>query len=281
MKKGSLVVIGMCAEYEIPSGEIPRSAPGPLLMPVPLSTADILGLEPVSQESYAMTRGESGRHRQASVGVSASDSRSASVGLGVPGGFKPSPNPFMMDQFSAPGSKLTSEERLMLTSGARSASVGGTSAAAALLNRPVMTQTPSQGGPGHPMGNNRTRSKRGEKRPDPGKSTLSQQGPVCGYGPGGIPLLEPVAPSEMSANRWVSNSTQRKLADMEAVDRKVRALLNKLTVEEFDPISDQIIAWTNKSQMDRWTLIQVTGLVFEKATDEANWSEMPQDDGDD
>ena len=68
---------------------------------------------------------------------------------------------------------------------------------------------------------------------------------------------------------------------MEAVDRKVRALLNKLTVEEFDPISDQIIAWTNKSQMDRWTLIQVTGLVFEKATDEANWSEMPQDDGDD
>ncbi|KIM52875.1 hypothetical protein SCLCIDRAFT_482059 [Scleroderma citrinum Foug A] len=250
--------------------------------PPHLPALDILGLEPVDQASYTMTRGGSGRHRQASAGVSMSGPRSASIGLGVGGGFKPSapPNPFQMGQFSTPpGSKLTSEERFMISSGARSASVGSGPTATALLNRPAMTRTPSQGGPGHPMGSNRTRSKRGEKRNDPGKSALGQQGPVSGYGSTGSLFLEPVAPLEMSTNRWVASSTQRKAADTdtpEVVNRKVRALLNKLTVEKFEPISDQIIAWANKSEneKDGRTLIQVIRLVFEKATDEANWSEM-------
>ncbi|KAI0369021.1 ARM repeat-containing protein [Pilatotrama ljubarskyi] len=62
----------------------------------------------------------------------------------------------------------------------------------------------------------------------------------------------------------------------EVVDRKVRALLNKLTVKRFDSISNQIIAWANKSEkeQDGRTLIQVIRLVVEKATDEATWSEM-------
>ena len=69
-----------------------------------------------------MTHGGSGRHRQESANVSASGARSASVGLGFPGGFEPSapPDPFVMGQFSAPGSKLASEERFMLSSDARS-----------------------------------------------------------------------------------------------------------------------------------------------------------------
>ncbi|KAL4079170.1 hypothetical protein J3A83DRAFT_4207610 [Scleroderma citrinum] len=251
--------------------------------PPHLPSLDILGIEPVDQSSYSMTRGGSGRHRQASAVMSASASRSASVGLGIASGFKPSapPNPFSMGQFSTPGSKLTSEERFMISSGARSASVGS-NPATAILNRPTMTRTPSQGGPGHPMGSNRTRSKRGEKRNDPSKSALGQQGPMSAFGSGvGAPmsLLEPVAPLEISANRWVPTSAQRKAVDVEtpeAVDRKVRSLLNKLTMEKFDPISDQIIAWANKSEneKDGRTLIQVIRLVFEKATDEANWSEM-------
>ena len=62
----------------------------------------------------------------------------------------------------------------------------------------------------------------------------------------------------------------------EVVDRKVKGLLNKLTMERFDSISDQIIAWANKSEKEKdgRTLIQVIRLVFEKATDEATWSEM-------
>ncbi|KAJ3830996.1 armadillo-type protein, partial [Lentinula raphanica] len=60
------------------------------------------------------------------------------------------------------------------------------------------------------------------------------------------------------------------------VDRKVKALLNKLTVENFDSISDQIIAWANRSEKetDGRTLIRVICLIFEKATDEATWSEV-------
>jgi translation initiation factor 4G len=60
------------------------------------------------------------------------------------------------------------------------------------------------------------------------------------------------------------------------VDRKVRALLNKLTMETFDSISEQILEWANRSvnEVDGRTLIQVTRLVFDKATDEEIWSEM-------
>ena len=60
------------------------------------------------------------------------------------------------------------------------------------------------------------------------------------------------------------------------VDRKVRALLNKLTMERFDSISDQIIAWANRSEKEKngRMLIQVIRLVFKEAADEATWSEM-------
>ncbi|KAJ3722501.1 armadillo-type protein [Lentinula raphanica] len=60
------------------------------------------------------------------------------------------------------------------------------------------------------------------------------------------------------------------------VDRKVKALLNKLTTENFDSISDQIIAWANKSEQhsDGRTLIKVIHLILEKAMDEATWSEV-------
>ncbi|KAG0708594.1 ARM repeat-containing protein [Suillus ampliporus] len=87
-------------------------------------------------------------------------------------------------------------------------------------------------------------------------------------------------PLKFSANRWLSASTVRKVqpdADSpEMVDRKVKGLLNKLTMRRFDSISDQIIYWANKSvnEKDGRTLIQVIRLVFEKATDEAAWSEM-------
>lgn len=133
------------------------------------------------------------------------------------------------------------------------------------------------------MGSNRTRSKRGDRRTDANRVPLSQQLEGPSFGAAGVmPLgFEPVAPLEMSANRWIAGSTVRKsgVVDTESpelVDRKVRALLNKLTMEKFDPISDQIISWANKSEneKDGRTLIQVIRLVFEKATDEAAWSEM-------
>ncbi|KAF9501394.1 ARM repeat-containing protein [Pleurotus eryngii] len=89
-------------------------------------------------------------------------------------------------------------------------------------------------------------------------------------GPAGSSLdLEPVAHLQQSAN-------SRKALAAEIVDRKVKGLLNKLTIEKFDSISDQIIEWANRSEREKdgRTLIQVIRLVVEKATDEATWSEM-------
>ncbi|KAH7928676.1 hypothetical protein BV22DRAFT_1126335 [Leucogyrophana mollusca] len=255
-----------------------------------LPPLDVLGIEPVDQSSFAMARGGSGRHRQASGAMTPSSARQNSVGLGIVGGFggKPGAGPggFAMGQFSTPTSKLSSEERFAMSApGVRSASMG--SAAGMQFGRPPMTRTSSQGGPGgHAMGK-RTRSKRGVDRNDGNKVPPPQQGQGSsfgGHGGQGAPAfgvqLEPVAPLEVSANRWVAGSTSRKpQADVdspELVDRKVKALLNKLTMEKFDSISNQIIAWANKSEMEKdgRTLIQVIRLVFEKATDEAAWSEM-------
>ncbi|KAG2153179.1 ARM repeat-containing protein [Suillus clintonianus] len=89
----------------------------------------------------------------------------------------------------------------------------------------------------------------------------------------------------MAANIWISTSKTRKRLDSELVDRKVnalllnrkvKALLNKLTMEKFESISDQIIHWANKSvdEKDGRTLILVIRVVFEHATDEPAWSEM-------
>ena len=62
----------------------------------------------------------------------------------------------------------------------------------------------------------------------------------------------------------------------EMVQRKVKAALNKMTPENFDKISNQIleIAAQSKNETDGRTLRQVIQLTFEKATDEAHWASM-------
>lgn len=94
----------------------------------------------------------------------------------------------------------------------------------------------------------------------------------CGTPSGaGEPLSEPIVPTE---GRWTRQT--RSPGQAPIVERKVRALLNKLAVENFGGISDQIIEWTNRfgQEKDGATLIQVNKLVFEKATNDSMWSEM-------
>ncbi|KAG2366186.1 armadillo-type protein [Suillus spraguei] len=174
-----------------------------------------------------------------------------------------------MGIFQSPGSKLTSEERFVMPSNVCSAS---TSRATAEL-RATMTHTPGQGGHGHLMhGTGRTRSRCAKTRGNANKASMSHQGHGSSSGP--------VVPLKSSANRWVPTSTTHKaqpdVNSSELVDRKVNALLNKLTMEKFETISDQIIHWVNKgvNEKDGRTLIQVIRLVFDKAIDEATWSEM-------
>lgn len=134
-------------------------------------------------------------------------------------------------------------------------------------------------GSGAPAGG-RTKSGRGKQRNinDNGGGRGHVNPPEKG-GPT-IPL-DQVAPLANSENRWQPQAAQGSRGGVkenspEMVQRKVKALLNKLTVERFDSISDQILEWANKSvqETDGRTLRQVIALVFEKATDEAAWSEM-------
>ncbi|KAI0795099.1 hypothetical protein C8Q75DRAFT_748900 [Abortiporus biennis] len=241
--------------------------------PDSLPPLDAIGLEPADQQ-YAMARGGSGRRSSsATMGPpSSSSNRPASMGLGISGFGGKGGAAFNMGQFATQGSKMSSEERFAISN--RSASMSGAAAGLPFGRGTPMVRSSSQGGAGTPS--HRTRSKRGEKR---GEKTQSQFAPA----PVSQPMmgLEPVAPLEVSANRWVPGSIGKKPAapdsnSPEIVDRKVKGLLNKLTMERFDSISDQIIAWANKSETEKdgRTLIQVIRLVFEKATDEATWSEM-------
>lgn len=62
----------------------------------------------------------------------------------------------------------------------------------------------------------------------------------------------------------------------DVVQRKVKAALNKMTPNNFDKISSQIldIVSQSKQETDGRTLRQVIQLTFEKATDEAHWAAM-------
>lgn len=73
-----------------------------------------------------------------------------------------------------------------------------------------------------------------------------------------------------------NTGNQSNLMDPAMVQRKVKAALNKMTPENFDRISNQIldIAGQSKEETDGRTLRQVIQLTFEKATDEAHWASM-------
>ena len=62
----------------------------------------------------------------------------------------------------------------------------------------------------------------------------------------------------------------------DVVQGKVKSNLNKMTPENFDKISGQIldIVAQSKDESDGRTLRQVIQLTFEKATDEAHWASM-------
>lgn len=93
---------------------------------------------------------------------------------------------------------------------------------------------------------------------------------------------EPVAPIKRSANAWVprirskaSASEDGKLSP-EEVQRKVKSLLNKMTLDNFEVITDEILVISNQSkeEKDGRTLRQIIELTFAKAVDEAHWSNM-------
>jgi translation initiation factor 4G len=100
------------------------------------------------------------------------------------------------------------------------------------------------------------------------------------------PAEPPIEPLPVNPNRWRPQRAEAALGPPlggevavltpEVVQRKVKSLLNKLTLEKFDKITDQIleIASQSRKETDGRTLRQIIQLTFEKATDEPNFSEM-------
>lgn len=99
-----------------------------------------------------------------------------------------------------------------------------------------------------------------------------------------IPADE-IKPLVASANRWVPRSKQKteevKLAPdgsvllgPEDIERKVNSSLNKLTLEMFEPITEDLLAIAKQSiwEEDAKTTKQVISLTFAKACDEPYWS---------
>ncbi|KAF1813066.1 ARM repeat-containing protein, partial [Eremomyces bilateralis CBS 781.70] len=91
-------------------------------------------------------------------------------------------------------------------------------------------------------------------------------------------------PLEVSSTGWkpmsLATGAQQPLPSgflpPDAVQRKVKAALNKMTPEKFDKISNDIltIAEQSKHESDGRTLRQIIQLTFEKACDEAHWASM-------
>jgi translation initiation factor 4G len=96
--------------------------------------------------------------------------------------------------------------------------------------------------------------------------------------------IDQVTPLEKSENRWVPISDsgtpavpgEGELVPKEVIIRKVNALLNKLTLEKFDSISQQIFDYANQSiqEEDGKSLRTVIRLMFEKACDEPAFAAM-------
>ncbi|KAI8393552.1 uncharacterized protein BYT42DRAFT_551440 [Radiomyces spectabilis] len=139
---------------------------------------------------------------------------------------------------------------------------------------------PSPGGPGSPMQRDgshggRSRSGRGGKGRHPPRE--QQGGPT-------IPM-DQVVPLEKSQNRWMpvalTGQAQKPADDSDLIPqdviiRKVKSLLNKLTLEKFDSISDQIFSYAKQSEKENngESLRTVIRLTFEKACDEPPFASM-------
>ncbi|KAF9431889.1 hypothetical protein BGZ76_011570 [Entomortierella beljakovae] len=97
-----------------------------------------------------------------------------------------------------------------------------------------------------------------------------------------IPLAD-IVPLEKTENAWTPNVNANadvatlvaadEVISQETVARKVKGLLNKLTLEKFESISDKVIEIANFSakESDGTTLRHCIQIIFEKATDEPNF----------
>ncbi|GME69631.1 unnamed protein product [[Candida] boidinii] len=131
-------------------------------------------------------------------------------------------------------------------------------------------------------------SKEAERNPD---GTIRPLDKPATVGFNNEPLPPPpteLKPLEKSAGRWVPKFQRKKekevklgpdgtpILDDDDVESKVKSYLNKLTLEKFDTISNDIIQIADQSKFeeDNKSVNKVIQLTFAKACDEPHWSAM-------
>ena len=238
--------------------------------PDSLPPLDAIGLEP-SDQYFTKCRGDPGR-RKPFMSDMPPPARQGDVGFGISGFGRQSG--FTMGQFAAPGIKMSAEERFAMLN--HSAIMSGGPADLPFGRPSPMVYSSSQSGPGSvPMGSNRDRNNHNANNAAPSQpsafdnTTATQQADFALVAPFEVPATHRT-PASLSRKSHVDEGSP------EFVQCQFKSLLNKLTMEKFDSISDQIVAWANKfeKENDSHTLIQVIKLVFERATDEVASSEM-------
>ncbi|KAJ2082986.1 hypothetical protein H4R24_001180 [Coemansia sp. RSA 988] len=89
-------------------------------------------------------------------------------------------------------------------------------------------------------------------------------------------------PLEKSENRYIAKALRtggdeaEDEMQEEVFDRRIRVLLNKITPDNFEEVSGDLLAWGEKSakETDGRILRHLITLVFQKATDEPVWAKM-------
>ena len=227
--------------------------------PSSMPSLDAIGLEPDQGMGFG------GRSSSGRSGRAGGMGPSKSGGFGGKSGF---------GQFNEVSSRGTSSAERFARSQAMGAFSPGTPMSRTSSSRGGTAREGSSGG--------KNRSQRGKQR--------GEGGPPGKGGVSNTPLADamgPITPLQKTDNAWTPAAIKNRVAGIrpginvdenspEFIEKKVKGLLNKLTIDKFESISNQILEFANKSENeeDGRTLRQVIKLIFDKATDEAVWSEM-------
>ncbi|KAI7829093.1 hypothetical protein BX661DRAFT_181367 [Kickxella alabastrina] len=197
----------------------------------------------------------SGRHREQAPAVSSSS-------FGGMGNFRhnntaPTPRTHLWERFRQSTNEMKNRMDIAPRGGS---SMGG--------RPPSGHNRESRGGRTGTRGRGRGRGRGGSQQGGDRSSTGMSDGP---------PLdLKPLAKAE---NRYIAkvlvvgkNAVEDEM-DEEVYNRRIYALLNKMTPDNFDSVSDELLVWGNKSLLETngRILRHLIDTVFFKATDEKTW----------
>ncbi|EUC57436.1 eukaryotic translation initiation factor 4G, putative [Rhizoctonia solani AG-3 Rhs1AP] len=130
---------------------------------------------------------------------------------------------------------------------------------------------------GSPRQDRRTRSQHGNNRSESTGPSELQTPASQATGLHSVSQLETSENPSVATDALRIQRRQRlRVHRLAIVGRKVRALLNKLSTKEFDSITDKIVVWVNRSEVEKdgILLVRIVILVIEHAKDGAAFSEM-------